>query len=491
MLRVSDKELLTRFGFENPWWTDPGMLDRLLAGKRDRLYLKPFSDLVTNRAVHRAIVLMGPRRVGKTVMLRQIVRALIREHEQKPEHIFFASLENPIYRGRSLADILAIFMNAGGHDRFADLWVVFDEIQYVEEWEAHLKVLVDDYPNIRFVVSGSAAAALRMKSLESGAGRFTDFLLPPLLFTEYLEFIDAPSDVEDDIEELNKHFFDYINFGGFPEAVLNADVQGNMPRFVSEDIVEKALLRDLPSLYGIDNPNELYRFFASLVYNSGQEVSINELSKDTGIPKNTILKYFQFLEAAFLIQRLHRVDEHGKRPQREMGFKVYVTNPCLRAAMFAPISDDSDPKVLGGMVETAMMAQLVHSWVIHKIYYARWRSGEVDLVTVDMATGKPTIAEEIKWSDRVEKDSSLLNNIISFSSRHKLNRVYVTTKSIYYSNEIDSIAIYGIPSAIACLQVGNILVRRTLEDGEHPRQDDHEHMKMAALRDKAMRRHKQ
>lgn len=491
MLRVSDKELLTRFGFENPWWTDSGMLDRLLAGKRDRLYLKPFSDLVTNRAVHRAIVLMGPRRVGKTVMLRQIVRALIREHEQKPEHIFFASLENPIYRGRSLADILAIFMNAGGHDRFADLWVIFDEIQYVEEWEAHLKVLVDDYPNIRFVVSGSAAAALRMKSLESGAGRFTDFLLPPLLFTEYLDFIDAPSDIEDDIEELNKHFFDYINFGGFPEAVLNADVQGNMPRFVSEDIVEKALLRDLPSLYGIDNPNELYRFFASLVYNSGQEVSISELSKDTGIPKNTILKYFQFLEAAFLIQRLHRVDEHGKRPQREMGFKVYVTNPCLRAAMFAPISDDSDPKVLGGMVETALMAQLVHSSQIHTVYYARWRNGEVDLVTVNMASGKPERAEEFKWSDRVEKDPSIAKNIIEFAKRHKIDALLISTKTVDGTIEYDHIEILYIPSSSLCRIYGDIFVRETLKSGEHPRQDDREHIKMAALRDKAMRRHKQ
>lgn len=491
MLRVSDKELLTRFGFENPWWTDSGMLDRLLAGKRDRLYLKPFSDLVTNRAVHRAIVLMGPRRVGKTVMLRQIVRALIREHEQKPEHIFFASLENPIYRGRSLADILAIFMNAGGHDRFADLWVIFDEIQYVEEWEAHLKVLVDDYPNIRFVVSGSAAAALRMKSLESGAGRFTDFLLPPLLFTEYLDFIDAPSDIEDDIEELNKHFFDYINFGGFPEAVLNADVQGNMPRFVSEDIVEKALLRDLPSLYGIDNPNELYRFFASLVYNSGQEVSISELSKDTGIPKNTILKYFQFLEAAFLIQRLHRIDEHGKRPQREMGFKVYVTNPCLRAAMFAPISDDSDPKVLGGMVETAMMAQLVHSWVVHKIYYARWRSGEVDIVTVDMATGKPTHADEFKWSDRIYKDRSIVRNLVDFSKRHNLSRSYITTKTIFHIFNVDGIEVVCTPVALNCLRYGDALVRKRLETGEHPRQSDYEYVRIATLRDKAMRRTKQ
>jgi predicted AAA+ superfamily ATPase len=464
------------------------MLDRLLAGKRDRLYLKPFAELVTNRAVHRAVVLMGPRRVGKTVILRQIVRSLIRDHSQEPKRIFFASLENPIYRGRSLADILAIFMEAGGHDRFADLWVFFDEIQYVEEWEAHLKVLVDDYPNMRFVVSGSAAAALRMKSLESGAGRFTDFLLPPLLFTEYLDFIGAPTGIEDDIEELNKHFLDYINFGGFPEAVLNADMKGNMPRFVTEDIVEKALLRDLPSLYGIDNPNELYRFFASLVYNSGQEVSVSELCKDTGIPKNTIYKYFQFLEAAFLIQRLYRIDEFARRPQKEMGFKVYVTNPCLRAAMFAPVTEESDANILGGMVETAMMAQLVHSSVIHNVYYARWRDGEVDLVTVDMVTGKPVGVEEYKWSDRIARDAAIARHIVKFSRQHGLDRAFMTTKTIQRTQTISGVKIHCIPTALACLLTSNILVREQLEAGKHPRSNDLGHLEQAALREKTMRR---
>ena len=67
------------------------------------------------------------------------------------------------------------------------LYVFFDEIQYMKNWETHLKSLVDTRANIKAVVSGSAAAALKLKSDESGAGRFTDILLPPLTFYEYLE----------------------------------------------------------------------------------------------------------------------------------------------------------------------------------------------------------------------------------------------------------------------------------------------------------------
>ena len=59
-----------------------------------------------------------------------------------------------------------------------------DEIQYLADWERHLKAFVDTHPGVKCAVSGSAAAALRLKSIESGAGRFTDFLLPPLTFHE-------------------------------------------------------------------------------------------------------------------------------------------------------------------------------------------------------------------------------------------------------------------------------------------------------------------
>lgn len=487
MLHVGEKELLTRFGFENPWWTDATTLDRLLDGKHDRAYLPLFLELVRKKDVRRAVVLMGPRRVGKTILLRQTIRALIREDGVDPASIFFASLENPIYRGWSLDRILHIVMNDRGLDRFAEFWAVFDEIQYLEEWEAHLKVMVDDYPNLHVIVSGSAAAALRMKSRESGAGRFTDFLLPPLLFVEYLDFIGASEADEGDIEVLNRHFFDYINFGGFPEAVLNPAIQGDMTRYVSEDIVEKALLRDLPSLYGIDNPNELYRFFAGMAYNSGQEVSLGELSKETGIPKNTILKYFQFLEAAFLLHRLYRIDEHGQRPRREMGFKVYLTNPSLRAAMFSPVHDGDDPKVVGAMVETAVMAQVMQSALIHVCYYARWRDGEVDLVTVDAVSGKPSAAREVKWSDRIARDPTFARNTVIFAKRNGLNEVSMTTRTWTGQIVVDDVVIDCTPTAVDCVIARRVLVHEEVGKGKHPRAMDSTLLQLTKHREKTMR----
>lgn len=404
MLQVTENEIKNRLRFDNPWWERPDDLDLLLEGLRQRAYLDPFHDLVTNREVNRAVVLMGPRRVGKTVILRQSIRRLL-DAGVTPTNIFFVSLDNPVYTGLPLAKLLSFFQELHGHDRFADIYVFFDEVQYLKEWEVHLKVLVDDYPSARFVVSGSAAAALKMKSNESGAGRFTDFLLPPLSFAEFLDFREVPTDV--DIETLNEELFAYINFGGFPEAVLKDSIRRDFQRFVGSDIIDKVLLRDIPSLYGIDDPQELNRFFATLAYNTGNEISIDELSKKSGVAKNTIRKYIEFLESAFLIHCLHRVDKNAKRFQRATHFKVYLTNPCLRAALFGEVGQDDEKA--GMMAETAVIAQHVADDGIKDLSYARWNGGEIDIIITDERKSE-YIPVEIKWQKTIsDSDGKNLN----------------------------------------------------------------------------------
>lgn len=136
--------------------------------------------------MRRAVVLIGPRRVGKTVMLKHLVKRLL-DAGVAGTAILYASLDTPLYSGRSLESMVRLFMDFREHGSDRQLWILFDEVQYHKDWEVHLKSRVDSYPRIRFIVSGSAAV-LRMKSRESGAGRFTEFLLPPLTFAGYLSF---------------------------------------------------------------------------------------------------------------------------------------------------------------------------------------------------------------------------------------------------------------------------------------------------------------
>jgi predicted AAA+ superfamily ATPase len=165
-----------------------------------------------------------------------------------PQKIFFIGIDNPIYMHLGLEDILQLGKQAVNLDNLEGCFVFFDEIQYLKDWERHLKVLVDTYPKTKFIVSGSAAAALRLQSSESGAGRFTDFMLPPLTFHEYIHLKglhhlvqsksifyngkEIPFFTTHDNKVLNKEFFHYLNFGGYPEVVLSEKIQSDMGRYV-------------------------------------------------------------------------------------------------------------------------------------------------------------------------------------------------------------------------------------------------------------------
>lgn len=470
MLEIAKSDILKSLRRDNPWW-DASYKMAQSPTEKTRAYFSPFSTLALDWSVRRSTILMGPRRVGKTVMLRQLIEKAINEGFSG-QNILFVSIDTPLYSGMPLSRLIDLFEEETEHDAQAKRIIVFDEIQYLKDWEVHLKVLTDQHPNTRFIASGSAAAALRLKSQESGAGRFTDFFLPPLTFAEFLAFRELETDLiksaplgatlrfsTPDIERLNEEFINYLNFGGYPEAVLNPAIQADVQRFLGRDIIDKVLLRDLPSLYGIQDIQELNRLFTTIAYHTGQEISLDGLAQSSGVAKNTITKYLEYLEAAFLIVRIRRVDDTGKTFQRMRNFKVYLTNPSMRAALFAPIADGDD--AMGAMAETAIFSQWFHSDLMKNLHYARWKQGrtdlEVDLVRVDPARLKPTWAYEIKWSDRYASDQpGELRGLVEFAKRNFANSVPAgaTTKTITAESEIDGVLIRHFPCALHCYQVG-------------------------------------
>ncbi|MHB1174639.1 MAG: ATP-binding protein [Sulfuriferula sp.] len=444
MLEIAKADIVARLKFDNPWWLSVSTEKIQYEDKPRRTYFDSFFKSISDKSVRRAIVLMGPRRVGKTVMVYHAIRGLI-DHGVDPTKVLYLSLETPIYTGLSLEQILGYFQELFSHKRESELFVFFDEIQYLRNWEVHLKSLVDSYSEYKFVATGSAAAALRLKSNESGAGRFSDYILPPLTFAEYLRFIERDDElievttldekfgaydyVARDISELNVEFINYLNFGGYPEAVFSKSIRENPSQYIKSDIIDKVLLRDLPSLYGISDIQELNRLFTTLAYNTGNEVSLEKLSQSSGAAKNTIKRYLEYLEAAFLIRRVERIDQNAKRFKRAMCFKVYLTNPSMRAALFGQLDPDSD--AMGSLTETAIFSQWQHNKQI-ELYYARWNSGEIDIVHMQGSSQKPQWAVEVKWSDRPYVSRGELDNCVEFVRRnpHISQPLLVTSRTI-------------------------------------------------------------
>lgn len=451
--------IIERLRFENPWWVG-GSTDEEYRAFRHRQYFALFQPLVEETDVRRSVVLMGPRRVGKTVMLFHSIQALM-DTGVSPRQILYANIENPVYNNVPLERLFQLARKATGHSDAKGWFVFFDEIQYLRDWEVHLKVLVDSYPRTKFVASGSAAAALKLKSTESGAGRFTDFMLPPLTFHEYiflkeLDHLMQPAAMDwqrnlhrffttINIRELNNHFLDYINYGGYPEVIFSDKIRANPGRYIRSDIVDKVLLRDLPSLYGIQDVQEMNSLFTTLAYHSGNEVGLDTLSKASHVEKHMLKKYLEYLEAAFLIRTIHRVDDNAKRFQRANYFKIYLTNPSLRSALFAPLQPTDEH--VGNMVETAIFAQWMHrDWFTP--WYARWAAGEVDMVGIDDQKLKPQWALEIKWSNRFFEAPGELKSLIQFCRTNNLRSALVTTIDKTGTIALQDVDLHFVPAAV-------------------------------------------
>jgi uncharacterized protein len=456
MKDVSEQQVADHLKRLNPWWRS-GARDEATAALRPRAYLESVRQLLQESKLRRAVVLLGPRRVGKTILIRHLIARLLNSGVAG-QRVGYVEMDHPLLHGQSLEMLVRQIEQAAPCE--GERYLFFDEVQSHKDWEKYLKALVDHRPDLRILVSGSAAAALKRQSTESGAGRFTDFLLPPLTFSEYLQLRpEAPAIREDqpglyvleDIGRLNEQFVQYVNFGGYPELALSPEVRRNPERFVKSDIVDKVLLRDLPQLYGIKDIQELNSLFTLLAFNTAEEVSFEKLSQRSGVGKQTIQRYIEYLEAAFLLKRVFRVDQDGRRYQRERNFKVYLTNSAMYTGLFGARRPD-DPE-FGHLVETALFAQRFHENA--RLNYARWGADdcEVDLVE-SLPSMKPVMALEIKWSDKYADKPDPLKGLIKFMRSNRIAEAWATTRSTFGRTTIDGGELRQWPASVLTFHYG-------------------------------------
>ncbi len=454
MRQITENEFKYRVLFDNPWWVVGGSIDHTIAGKPRRMYFQPFTRLVLSEE-SRPAALLGSRQVGKTVLLQHTIKYLL-DIGTAPENVFYVSMDNPLYAGMELETMLKLYLEIQGHNEIENrLFVFFDGIQYVHDWAAQLATLGQAYPSIRFIGSGTVAANIPTDEAGDGPPAIVDFLLPPLTFAEYLRFRRVEEELFDpgtdewtktlDIGRLNEEFIGYLNGGGFPERIFVTEPDLGSKRFYGNDIIDKVLLRDLPNLYGIRDTQELNRLFSELAFNSGDEVSLEGLSKTVGVAKNTLRKYLDYLEAAFLIHRVHRVDQKASRFRRATAFKVYLTNPSLRAALFGGIGAE-DPGMVE-LAETALVAQIAH-------------------FGVDQAGGEIWTVVDINWKADAHKDRKSLRAPLSFVRKNGLDQLRIKTRNTYALKTMKGIKVLYSPIAEYVYHLGKLPVEILHENTE-------------------------
>ena len=368
--------------------------------------------------IRRTVVLTGTRRVGKTTIQYQMIEALL-QSGVPPQKIVFISMDHPMLKLSAMNEILECY-----HENIypeQDVYYFFDEIQYAQDWDKWLKTIYDMQPDTKMVATGSASPVLIKGSQESGAGRWSAIQVPTLSFYEYCELlnVDRP-DLPDNLKitplvyktqqertqimlqlsKVQNHFNRYLQVGGFPELAL-ADNDILAQQIMREDVVDKVLKRDLPSLYKIRNATELERIFLYLCNVSSEIVSIEAIAKElNGVSRPTVENYIEYLESANLIYQSWPVNMGGKKVLKASP-KIYIADAAIRNAVLMDDSMLSDPVEMGKVVETAVykhVAAFYYQQAASVGYYRGGKRGkEVDVV-VEYANSR-NILIEVKYRE--------------------------------------------------------------------------------------------
>jgi predicted AAA+ superfamily ATPase len=401
----------------NPWWKT-GAVSSKMSKAYKRFAFHEAMKRLEQANLRRTVVLTGTRRVGKTTILYQMIENLLGKGVS-PQKIVYISMDHPMLKLSGFQDILDCY-----HENIyaeQDVYYFFDEVQYAQNWDKWLKAIYDMQPDTRMVATGSASPALMKGNQESGAGRWSVIQVPTMSFYEYCELlnIDRPQLPEKlkitpllhmtqqertqimlQLSKVQNHFNRYLQVGGFPELAL-ADNDIMAQQIMREDVVDKVLKRDLPSLYSIRNATELERIFLYLCNVSSEIVSIDAIAKElSGVSRPTVENYIQYLESANLIYQSWPVDMAGKKVLKARP-KIYIADAAIRNAVLMDDSLLTDPVEMGKIVETAVykhVAAFYYQQATSVGYFRGGRKGkEIDIV-VDYPNTK-NILIEVKYRE--------------------------------------------------------------------------------------------
>ena len=400
MAIISKENILKVLTAFNPWWKT-GAVNPRMSKTYKRFAFHEAMKRLDQTDIRRTVVLTGTRRVGKTTIQYQMIETLL-ERGIAPQKIVLISMDHPMLKLSGVNDVLECY-----HENIyaeQDVYYFFDEIQYAQDWDKWLKTIYDMQPDTQVVATGSASPALIKGNQESGAGRWTVIQVPTMSFYEYCEILnlDRPelpknfkathmlhmtqqdrTRIMMQLSKVQNHFNRYLQVGGFPELAL-ADNDLMAQQVMREDVVDKVLKRDLPSLYNIRNATELERIFLYLCNVSSEIVSIEAIAKElSGVSRPTVENYIQYLESANLIYQSWPVDMAGKRVLKAKP-KIYIADAAIRNAVLMDDSLLTDPVEMGKIVETAVYKHVVAFYYQKATSVGYFRGGkknkEIDIV---------------------------------------------------------------------------------------------------------------
>ena len=477
----SKESILNLLYSYNPWWKT-GVVQKDFNKPMHRIAYYEGKKAFMNTEIRRIVLLSGARRTGKTTIMYQTIASLI-EDGINPKDILFISFDHPLLKLCSINDVVDLYtQNITTSEK---IYCFFDEIQYSPDWNSWLKILYDTKPDVKIMATGSASPVLADKTRESGLGRWITIQVPTLSFYEYcrlleIQTVDLPSgikptqlyllderqqsDIVNKLSFLQAHFIRYLQVGGFPELALSRD-DIYAQRILREDIVDKALKRDLPSLYAIRNVSDIEKLFLYLCYNSSNIININTVCKELQVSRNTLEKYILYLEGANLIYISPLINVGPKQILKSQD-KIYIADAALRNAVLMKDDITNDAVELGIIAETAVYKHIksFNYKTVTKVGYFRGgeKDKEIDIV-VQYAREQEPIMIEVKYRE----DSSIPEKdmVVQLSTDDRPNLVITKrTGDFGIQTYENGKKIYKIPAPVFLYLLGYV-ESRSIENG--------------------------
>jgi hypothetical protein len=451
----------------NPWWIDKSYLPEEVNWPK-RACFENLKSLLEDRFM---ISLLGLRRTGKSTLMMQTIAKLLQE-KIAPKNIFFYSFSETL-EDKNPKTLEAIINNyfekiIKNPVKFINerVYVLLDEIQYVDNWMAVLKSFYDASSKIKFIISGSFSLKLQNKDKESLAGRIFELDISPLDFSEYLSIkypkesisydqkllltsFDAKSFDNFDnklfIEKYSKDFEEFILWGNFPETIGLSTIEKKY-NYIENSILNKLIENDIPQIFNFKKYDELKLLANALIQESGSMYQIKNLTEITKINTKTMSKYLKAFEESFLLQVVPSFHRSFHKSNKTLK-KSYVTSPNFTAALLNLRPENSLlNEIMGKLVETYVLQRLKADSGIKNIHFFRKGQNEIDFVIGSMLIDKKSNWNfvEVKYRNEIKHDD--LKFLRKYLLENNLNKAFVVTKKRFELIKSPEFELYLIPA---------------------------------------------
>jgi predicted AAA+ superfamily ATPase len=351
----------------------------------------------------KVITLLGARQTGKTTLLKLISK----------------NYSNTIWLNADEYDIQEKFKNPTSTGLKALIGnaelVIIDEAQKISGIGLALKLLIDNYPSIQIVATGSSAFELSNILNEPLTGRKFEFQLYPI----------ATSELNMHHSELieNRMLTHRLIFGYYPDVINNEGNEIDVLKLLADSY----LFRDVLMLDNIKKPEKLIKLIKALAFQVGNEVSYNEIGNLIGLDSKTVESYIQILEKSFVIYKLSSFSRNH-RNELKNGKKIYFYDNGIRNALISNFQLAEGRQDIGALWENYLIAERIKQNEYLKSYTNSffWRTKDgLEIDYIEEVNGELK-AYEFKWN--VNKKHRITS---VFSKTYGIEQVIVITPENY------------------------------------------------------------